>query len=344
LIYKILMLLLLLVLLNYSYVVFLYDRDLKIKCEQALIIRELNTQAPDVVYISDCSNTNTVESDSIGTSILENLNLFYPDLKMRAVDQAASHAGIFKEWIRQFDTSRSLPKALIVTMNMRSFGAQWINSDLETALQQSVVLLKPYPRIWNRFLISVKGYNYKTEEERLDIVAQAWREKELKFPYKTPYASVREWDSIQANGTYVLPDGSWDFQKISLACHYIKAFAFSLKATNPRVKDFDEIADWAQKAHIKLYFNLIPENIQYADSLVNKDLLFLMRRNADFLIKRYSTENCKVLNNLELLRGNEFTEKDWTTEHYSCKGRMYVAANVALGIKDQFKNSYIKKY
>jgi hypothetical protein len=95
---------------------------------------------------------------------------------------------------------------------------------------------------------------------------------------------------------------------------------------------------------VKIYLNLIPENTEYAVSLVSKDLLFLMRENANFLVKRYSTKNCVVLNNLELLPGDYFTEKNWTTEHYSFKGRMLIARAVANEIKPQFENEYVKKY
>ena len=132
--------------------------------------------------------------------------------------------------------------------------------------------------------------------------------------------------------------------KIILACHYIKGYAFNLDENNPRIKDFDEISDWCEKQHIPLYLNLMAENVQYADSLVGKELVFLMRENRNYLVKRYNKNNCKVIDNLELVNGKNFIDQTWTTEHYDYLGRMLVARNLADTLKSQFKNSYKKAY
>lgn len=330
--------------LNTIYTLFLHPNDLKLKSDKAIELNKISNEDNEVIYISDCSNTNTIESDSIKTSVLQNLNLFYPVVKMTSVDHAASHAGVFISWLKYLNFMKNKPRCLIVTMNLRSFNASWINSNLESALQESLVLMRPYPNLVNRFALSLKAYDYKTESERDQEVQKKWRREKLNFPYKTKYNCVKEWDSLMANGTYLKSDGSWDFDKISLACHYIKAFAFTISEDNPRIKDYDEITKWAKENEIKLFLNLIPENVEFADSLVNKDLLFLMRRNAEYLQKRYNSKNCVVLNNMELLSGENFTEKNWTTEHYNYKGRMFIAKSIAQNLKSEFKNKYKKAY
>lgn len=333
-----------LVILNCFYISFIYKHDLKLKSDKALEIMNISESNYNLIYISDCSNTNTIEADSSKLSVLENLNLFYPNVKMTSVDHAASHAGVFKVWLKNMNFKGKKPQCIIVTLNLRSFNASWINSNLESALQESLVLMRPYPKIINRFALSLKVYDNKTEAERDYEVQKCWREEKLNLPYKTNYNCVKEWDSIMGNGGYLKPDGTWDFDKISLACHYIKAFAFTINDKNPRINDYDEIVKWADEKEIKLFLNLIPENIEYADSLVNKDLLFLMRRNASYLMKRYNKKNCIVLNNMELLSGEEFTEKNWTTEHYNYKGRMHIARSLAQSLKSEFKNEYKNAY
>lgn len=154
--------------------------------------------------------------------------------------------------------------------------------------------------------------------------------------------TVRQWDDAMAKGSYLKPDGSWDDAKIALACHYIKTYAFNLKEDNTRLKDFDFIADWCEKNNIKLYYNLMAENIQYADSLVGKELVFLIKQNRDFLMKRYNKGNCTVVDNLEHVEGKEYIDQNWTTEHYSYRGRMIVAKNLAMSLRKQF-NSYYKE-
>jgi hypothetical protein len=335
------LLLIITIVLNFIYVFTIYDRDLRMKSPIVFHIRDLNDSSADVIYISDCSNTNTVDEDSVKTTILENINQFYPRLRMRALDAAASHAGVFKYWVDEFDFKNKKPGCIILTVNLRSFNTSWINSNLENQLQESIVLMKPYPKLANRFLISLKAYDHKPNTEREQQIQSDWKTIPL---LNAPYRTVKEWDSVMSNGSYLKPDGSWDFDKIGLACHYIKGFAFNINDKNPRLADIDRIVKWGNENGVKIYLNLIPENTQYAASLVSKDLLFLMRENADFIVKRYSTKNCVVLDHLELLPGEYFTEKNWTTEHYSYKGRMMIAKAVASEIKPQFEKDYVKKY
>jgi hypothetical protein len=86
------------------------------------------------------------------------------------------------------------------------------------------------------------------------------------------------------------------------------------------------------------------ENVRFADSLVGKDLVFLMRRNRDFLVNRYHRDNCKVIDNLELVPANEFIDQNWTTEHYKFHGRMLIARNLANVLKRDFETEYVKVY
>ena len=86
------------------------------------------------------------------------------------------------------------------------------------------------------------------------------------------------------------------------------------------------------------------ENVQYADSLVGKDLVFLMRRNHDFLVNRYNRAHCRVADNFDKVEGKLFIDQNWTTEHYLLKGRMVIAKNLAEEIKKDFKTEFVKAY
>lgn len=86
------------------------------------------------------------------------------------------------------------------------------------------------------------------------------------------------------------------------------------------------------------------ENSEYADSLVGKELVFLMSQNRDYLVKRYTKGNCVVVDNLGLVSGRDFIDQNWTTEHYNYKGRMAIAKNLAEHLKDQFKTEYKLAY
>jgi hypothetical protein len=329
--------------LNVIYNFTLYRKDLREKCEQAMQIRE-SQESSDMFYFGESSNFNSREDDSIKNSISEITNLFFPALRITAINKPATHAGIFKYWLTQINLNAKKPKALIITLNLRSFDATWIHSKLETQLQESMVLTKPYPNIVNRFLLSLQAFDNKTEQQREEDMIRDWTRIKLQFPFPFKYQTTREWDHGMAEGGYLKPDGSWDNEKIQLACHYIKAYAFNLKENNPRIKDFDAIAEWCARHQIPLYLNLLAENVQYADSLVGKELVFLMRQNRDYLVERYHKGNCVVVDNLELVNGKEFTDQSWTTEHYGYKGRMVIARNLSESLKKQFSNAYKKAY
>ncbi|MCE3228226.1 MAG: hypothetical protein K0S32_2777 [Bacteroidetes bacterium] len=329
--------------LNLIYNFTFYKKDLEEKCEQVVELRKKQPDT-DIFYFAESSNFNVREDDSIKQSISEITNFFYPSLKITAINKPATHGGIYRHWLTHIDLTENKPKAVIITLNLRSFDANWIHSKLETPLQESVVLLKPYPKLLNRFLLSLNAFDNKTEQQRERDMIKEWETTQLEFPFPFKYKTVTEWDYHMAQGTYTKPDGSWDAEKITLACHYVKTYAFNIKENNPRVKDFDFMADWCHKNNVNLYFNLLAENLQYADSLVGKELVFLMKQNRDFLVNRYNKNNCKVIDNLEAVPGKEYTDQNWTTEHYSYKGRMAIAKNLANGLRTQFNNYYKAAY
>ena len=79
---------------------------------------------------------------------------------------------------------------------------------------------------------------------------------------------------------------------------------------------------------LDVFFNILPENINLADSLVGKELVYLMRKNRDFLVQRYSGKGVVVIDNLESVQSDYFIDKNWTTEHYTDKGRIIIAKNI----------------
>lgn len=337
---RVLALAIIIAVLNYVYKYTFYNKDLAEKSEQIITLKETQKET-DIYYFGESSNFNTSENDSTRQSISALTNLFFPSLRITAINQAGTHAGIYKHWLTQIDTRLNVPKALVITLNVRSFNAPWINSSLEPALQSSVILADQYPSIVNRFLLSLNNFDNKTPQQRERAIASEWKNKKLKLPFAFTHQTVDQWDKHTAQG---LQCNNVDSDKVVLACHYIKTYAFNIDENNPRIKDFDQIANWCKKNNIPLYFNLLAENIDYADSLVGKELVFLMKQNRDYLVRRYNQNNCKVVDNFEWVKGLEFTDQNWTTEHYSYKGRMIIAKNLANSLKTQFNNYYKPAY
>ena len=232
-------------------------------------------------------------------------------------------------------------ETVIVTMNLRSFDAGWIYSRLETALRKQIVLLQDYPPLMNRFLLAFKAYPIRSEEEWDAIARKHWKKDPLDFPYDFEWNNTHQWDSAMAWGGWHGFDGQRDQQLTELACHYIKSYAFQIRDDNPRIKDFDAIVDLCRERGWHLIFNLMAENVDKANELVGKDLLFLMKQNRDYLMQRYDTqEDVTVVNNLDLVRDVNFIDQDWTTEHYYGEGRHIIAHQVAQALRQYYPNEY----
>lgn len=328
---------------NAVYSLTLYPRDLSEKSPELVQIRNSATET-DIYYFGESSNVTTAPRDSSQKSISGFMQDFFPDLRVTNINKYATHAGIYKAWLRELDRTKVYPKAIVVTLNLRSFDAAWIHSKLETPLQESVVFSQPLPPLANRFLLSLQAYNYKTDAEREHDMLQTWKRERLEFPFSFEHRTVYEWDRHMANGGHLNEDGTWDTPKIELACHYIKGYAFHIKENNPRLKDFDEIYRWCGKRNVRLYLNLMSENLHYADSLVGAELVFLMRQNRDILVERYHKEHCSVVDNLESVPHTSFIDKNWTTEHYDQRGRMIIARNLADTMQKEFAEHYRRAY
>jgi hypothetical protein len=339
--YKILFLIVMLVCSNQIYKLVFFEKDIQAHSPIINLVRNVVNANDEIVYVGESSNITYSNDDIDKRSISDLISDYYPSIKFGSITKEATHAGIYYELLRNIPQNSSV-KTVIVTLNMRSFDANWIYSNLETPLQKSIVLLKEYPPLFNRFLLSFRGYDIKTDKEREKQFIKKWKKDILVFPEPFEYNKVIEWNQGLARKGIRNQDGSINYPLTELACHYIKTYAFQIDPlTNPRIKDFDKIVTLANKRHWNLILNLMAENVERADSLVGKELVFLMRQNRDLLVKRYNKGNVTVVDNLESVGDVEYIDRTWTTEHYAEKGRKIIAKNVADCLKKLYPEKYL---
>nr|MBA3900668.1 DUF4843 domain-containing protein [Bacteroidota bacterium] len=314
-IFRFLFLAVLLVLMNFIYDKFLYEKDL---LEHSPIINLLRDAADaDVVYLGESSNITFKESDIDKRPISAFVADYFQGLTVKDITWPASHAGIYKQLLYKIPESSNI-KTVVVTLNLRSFNANWTYSTLETSLQKSLVLLRDYPPLLNRFLLSFKSYDIKSEKERSIQFKEKWKNDVLNFPYPFPHKNVIEWDKWMAGQGVASVDGQTDKAKTSLACHYIKTYAFQINPmNNQRIKDFDEIIELSKKRGWNLVFNLLAENTEKANQLVGDDLIYLMEGNRKILKSHFENQGIAVVDNFNEIKDEEFIDQDWTTEHYA---------------------------
>lgn len=340
---KIVLLAVLLLGLNFLYEQWLFPADRKAYSESAELVNAVQDSA-EILYLGESSNFTIADQDVEKLSISQFLAQYFPKRKLGTVAKGALHAGNYYDMLRSIP-SGSPVKTVVVTMNLRSFDASWINSKLETALQKEMVLLKPGPPLWNRLMLSLRNYEIKSLAEREAQVKAIWAKDTLRFPEPLPYRNVIEWDSAIAKRKYLKHDtlSERNDAEIDLACHYVKTFAFQIDTvTNPRIKDFDRIVALAQARGWNLILNILPENMEQAERLVGKELTWLMRQNRDLLVRRYGKQKgVTVIDQLEALPNADFRDQDWTTEHYLEHGRRSVADRIAAAIKEIYPKDYV---
>lgn len=329
-----------LVALNWVYSKWFFKKDL-VKYSD---IVELSWQVTDdscrIVYVGESSNNHFGSEEVNRRKISAYTSDYFPNVKMGDMTKEASHAQTFYYMLKHIPEDASV-ETVVVTMNLRSFGPFWIYSRLETALRKQLVLLKDYPPFFNRFLLAFKAYPIHNEEEWLSMALEYGRNALLDFPYEFPYSTFVEWDAKKAWNGWRDDNGNRNQAKTELACHYIKTYAFNINDDNPRVADFDAIVDLCRQRGWHLVFNLMAENVDKVNELVGEDLLFLMRRNRDYLLQRYgSLDDVVVIDNMSLVRDVNFIDQNWTTEHYYEGGRRIVADNLAKTLKLFYPDDY----
>ncbi|MDF1575901.1 MAG: hypothetical protein P1P86_12005 [Bacteroidales bacterium] len=324
---------------NLLYKQFFFERDLQRYSPIINLVREVPPDAA-VIYLGESSNNTSYADDQDTRKISDFIADYYPGLGLYDLTKPAAHAGIFRVLLEQMPEESEV-ETLIVTMTLRSFNAQWIHSPLETSLQKSLVLLRPYPPLVNRFFLSFKAYEIKSREEREQDFKKQWEKDKLHFPYEFPHEDVARWDRWMAYRGIPDESGEIDQAKTELACHYIKAYGFQIDTLhNPRIADFDRIVELARERGWKLVFNLMAENMEKARELVGEDLIFLMNQNRELLKDYYGSRGVRVVDNLSIVEDEQFIDREWTTEHYAEKGRKAIARQVAGELRIWYPGLY----
>ena len=334
--------LVMLLVLNWVYSKWFFKKDL---VEHSDIV-EMSWQVTDdscrIIYVAESSNNHFGDDETNRRKISDFIADYFPTVKMGHLTKEASHAQTHYYLLKQIPKEAAV-ETVVETMNLRSFGAGWIYSDLETALRKQLVLLEDYPPLVNRFLLAFDAYPIKTKDEWNALVMEHWKTDPLGFPYDFEWDNTHQWDSAMAWRGWHDENWNYDPKKTELACHYIKNYGFQITDDNPRVKDFDAIVKLCRERGWNLILNLMAENVDKANELVGKDLMYLMKQNHDYLLNRYGhLEGVTVVDNFNLIRDVNFIDQDWTTEHYYAEGRQIIAEQVAEALKTYYPDQYRK--
>ena len=335
-IFKFALLAVLLVLMNWIYAKFFFKADLMRHSDEVELAWKIAADSCVMVYTGESSNHTFSWSDNDRRKISDFVFDHFPDMRCGDMTKDASHAEVYYYLLKNIPEDAPV-ETVIVTMNLRSFGYNWIESNLETAIQKQLVLLKDNPPLVNRFKLAFKDYEILTNYERAVRRTYHRNHDTLVFPYDFPYHTNYEWDYATNRKGIMNPDGTRNKELSIMAVTYVQCYAFQIHDDNPRVKDFDNIVKLAKQRGWHLVFNLLAENVEQAQELVGDDLVFLMHQNRDFLVERYGNlDDVTVVDNLEAVDSQCFIDKNFTSEHYCEAGRRSIGDNVAEAVKKYY--------
>lgn len=286
----------------------------------------------DAIYFGESSNFHVQEGDSIKHRISFALDSLLPNISIATVDNAGLHAGTYLSLVKNIPKEMNL-KFVVITLNYRSFSANWRYAPFENYLAKSALMLEPSLPILNKYMISLKQYNYKSDQESYAQMKLAWKNEKFTIP-NFDYDNVIEWDSAMAWKTWLGVNANLTEQNLPLASHYIKNFAFNIDTVyNERIADLNAIVSIAKNKGYEVIFNLLGENTIEAEKLVGRELLYLMEKNRSLLVNYYTNKGVTMVDNFYQIPDSCFVDRNWPTEHYNYQGKKIVAENIKKAIE-----------
>lgn len=324
---------------NFIYSYFYFEGDLQ---KYAPIVNEIRGLPRDtrILYIGESSNTTTSKQDLDQRSISAFFSEYYPEMVVGQITQPAAHAGIFKSYLEAIDPDTKI-ETVIVTLNLRSFNAEWIHSGLETPLRKGTIMLQDHPPLWNRFLLAFKAYPVSTEKERYKTVNDVWKDELLLLPKTFPYRTTFEWKDALEKREEKTKQNPAELARLKLEKEFVCSYAFRIDTlTNPRIADLNGIIELARERKWHLVFNLMAENTENAREVCEEELIGIIRDNRDLLVDYFTRRGVTVVDQLETVSNADFVDREWPTEHYNQNGRKKIARKLAEALKAHYPNEF----
>jgi hypothetical protein len=312
---------------NFIYERVFFEQDIQRYSPHLNMLRNMDPSS-SILYLQSSTNTIT-EPLPEDQSVSELLRNYYPSIQIENISIHGAHTGIFKDLIRHVPAESKL-NTLIVELNMRSLGYEWVYSYRESDLQKGNLLLKPFPPLINRFLLTFQAYFKMPDKKRNQKIKDRWKKETFDTLHGFDYPNVFEWDRGLAMEGVRNDDGSYSHQQTALGCHYIKSFAVDLDTINhPRVKDLEKIIEMSKNQGWHVVINILPVNLEEMDELVGPELVQLVKENRDKIMSRFNRKDVLIIDNLELLESRFFKGTDQPSEDYNREGQNKLAFNMA---------------
>lgn len=287
----------------------------------------------EVLLLSSSSNYFYWGKDTSYKAISDYLQLYYPEIEVNAINKGYLHAGMFRSIVQNIPPNAPL-QTLVLEVNLRSFGAFWLQSKVETSYAVQDLMMNPqYPKLLRRFLFALSAYDKKSESERKLLVDQIWRTSPFTIPYSFPFNTVHEWEQEVVHRQFpTKSDGSKNWYLTDKCSGLIKAYAFDpYPQAKVRFEAFDDIVTIASSRGWNVVMVIMPANVDRIHDLLGPEIPRLLLAAQRQIKERYEQPNVRIIEALTAFPSDQFYE-EYPTEHYLSSGKAWLAKQIATEI------------
>jgi hypothetical protein len=277
----------------------------------------------DIIYFSASPNKSYALTEKNRESIHTFASHQLHSYTIHSLDTGAIHAGIFIHALQQIPTDKK-PKMIVIDLNLRSFGVNWMESDLENNLQLNLNYWNTNYGLLNRMNAALKNYKFIPNTERNKRII--YQHDFITLPFHGNKKTVRKWNDSIMHSPQVYKE---------IACEFVRSFAFQVQPENQMLKWYKSIQEYCSSNEIKLIFLFLPENLEMMEKLAGKELKSLCLQNRT-RIKQELGEKAVILDLMDHFDASFFFES-FPTEHYYANGRKYIGEKMAISILENLE-------
>ncbi len=295
----------------------------------------------DILMLSSSSNYFHQVDDSSKSTVSDFLQTYFPSKRINPIHKGYLHAGMFWSIIRNIPDNSPI-ETLVIELNLRSFSAFWLYSQVESLYSVQGLFMNPnYPSIIKRALFALDFYDNQTDEERKLQVDKVWKTSEFTLAYQFPFSTVSEWEYDIVHQNFLRKDdGSKNWYLTEKASGLIKAYAFDLSPQGEeRIQSFDKILEEAKARNWNVVLVVVPIDVDKIHALLGPEIPRLLLTAQAQLKKRYEKAGVHFIEGVTALPSSLFYE-EFPTEHYLSAGKAWLAEQIALQLKQTFPLDY----
>lgn len=275
----------------------------------------------DIIYFGDSTNITVGKDDSDHRTIAGMLHDMASQWSLGSVVHPAYHIGIYLEFCKYLVRQGYRPVVIIIPINMRSFSPDWDRRPHYQYEIQKIILkgglLKSILLAFYKPLMMFK-YNFFTisQQEFLDTPV---------FYGHRQVGTAKDFN----NSSYI--KYSDKNMKNQLIFSYM--YGLSLSPQHRKLKALVETAKLLIRNNIKVIFYITPIDWETGEKYLPGEFLKQLRENTQLIISLLSMEGVEVLDISTVLPTNCFYWYLYPNEHLNQRGRMYVAEQLYLKLK-----------